>query len=207
MKLVLATGNKGKLREFRQMCEDEVTAFSEILGDMEIVEDGDTFAQNALIKARTIYERLGEEYLVISDDSGISLPVLGGAPGIYSARYAGEGASDKDNLYKLIDEVKAKGLKETPAYYTAAIAIVSKYGEYVVHGWMHGKVIDEARGDKGFGYDPMFVPDLSEQVAGNSEQLEGKTLGELDDDVKSKISHRAKALALAKPIIQMLKRK
>ena len=207
MKLVLATGNKGKLREFRQMCEDEVTAFSEILGDMEIVEDGDTFAQNALIKARTIYERLGEEYLVISDDSGISLPVLGGAPGIYSARYAGEGASDKDNLYKLIDEVKAKGLKETPAYYTAAIAIVSKYGEYVVHGWMHGKVIDEARGDKGFGYDPMFIPDLSEQVAGSSKQLEGKTLGELDDDVKSKISHRAKALALAKPIIQMLKRK
>ena len=196
MKLVLATGNKGKLREFRQMCQDEVTAFSEILGDMEIVEDGDTFAQNALIKARTIYEKLGEEYLVISDDSGISLPILGGAPGIYSARYAGEGANDKDNLYKLIDTVKAKGLKETPAYYTAAIAIVSKYGAYVVHGWMHGKVIDEARGDKGFGYDPMFIP------AGFD-----KTLGELDDDVKSGISHRGKALALAKPIIQMLKRK
>jgi len=207
MKLVLATGNRGKLREFRQMCQDEVTAFSEILGDMEIVEDGDTFAQNALIKARTIYEKLGESYLVISDDSGISLPILDGAPGIYSARYAGEGASDKDNLYKLIDALKAKGLKETPAYYTAAIAIVSKYGEYVVHGWMHGKVIDEARGDKGFGYDPMFIPDLSEQVAGSSEQLEGKTLGELDDDVKSIISHRGKALALAKPIIQMLKRK
>ncbi len=196
MKLVLATGNKGKLREFRQMCHDEVTAFSEILGDMEIVEDGDTFAQNALIKARTIYEKLGEAYLVISDDSGISLPVLAGAPGIYSARYAGEDASDKENLYKLIDAVKAKGLKETPAYYTAAIAIVSKYGEYVVHGWMHGKVIDEARGDKGFGYDPMFIP------AGFD-----KTLGELDDDVKSAISHRGKALALAKPIIQMLKQK
>jgi len=196
MKLVLATGNKGKLREFRQMCQGEVTAFSEILGDMEIVEDGDTFAENALIKARTIYEKLGEKYLVISDDSGISLPVLEGAPGIYSARYAGESASDKDNLYKLIDAVKAKGLKETPAYYTAAIAIVSKYGEYVVHGWMHGKVIDEARGDKGFGYDPMFIPTGFE-----------KTLGELDDDVKSEISHRGKALALAKPIIQMLKRK
>jgi len=201
MKLVLATGNKGKLREFKQMCKDEVVAFSELLGEFDIVEDGNTFAENALIKARTIYEKLGEEnpsieYLVISDDSGISLPLLDGAPGIYSARYAGVGVTDKDNLYKLIDAVKEKGLKSTPAYYTAAIAIVSKYGEYVVHGWMHGDVFDEARGDKGFGYDPMFIP------AGMD-----KTLGELDDEIKSKISHRGKALALAKPIIEMLKNK
>jgi len=196
MKLVLATGNKGKLREFKQMCQDEVVPFSDLLGAFEIVEDGDTFAANALIKARTIYKKLGEEYLVISDDSGISLPVLKGAPGIYSARYAGEGVTDKENLYKLIDAVKEKGLKSTPAYYTAAIAIVSKYGEYVVHGWMHGDVIDETRGDKGFGYDPMFIP------AGYD-----KTLGELDDHVKRGISHRGKALELAKPIINMLRMK
>ncbi len=196
MRIVLATGNKGKLREFKQMCEDEVVAFSELLGEFDIVEDGDTFAANALIKARAIYEKLGEEYLVISDDSGISLPLLDGAPGIYSARYAGEGATDKENLYKLIEAVKEKGLKSTPAYYTAAIAIVSKYGEYVVHGWMHGDVIDEVRGDKGFGYDPIFIP------AGFD-----KTLGELDDGVKKAISHRARALKLAKPIIQMLKGK
>ena len=196
MKIVLATGNKGKLREFKQMCQDEVVAFSDLLGEFEIIEDGNTFAANALIKARTIYEKLGEEYIVISDDSGISLPVLGGAPGIYSARYAGEDVTDKDNLYKLVDAVKEKGLKSTPAYYTAAIAIVSKYGEYVVHGWMHGDVIDEARGEKGFGYDPMFIPKGFEL-----------TLGELDDDVKSEISHRGKALALAKPIIKMLQGK
>ncbi|EIF50425.1 RdgB/HAM1 family non-canonical purine NTP pyrophosphatase [Sulfurovum sp. AR] len=196
MRIVLATGNKGKLREFKQMCEDEVVAFSELLGEFDIVEDGDTFAANALIKARKIYEKLGEEYLVISDDSGISLPLLDGAPGIYSARYAGEGATDKENLYKLIEAVKEKGLKSTPAYYTAAIAIVSKYGEYVVHGWMHGDVIDEVRGDKGFGYDPIFIP------AGFD-----KTLGELDDGVKKAISHRAQALKLAKPIIKMLKGK
>jgi len=196
MKIVLATGNKGKLREFKQMCEYEVVPFSDLLNEIEIVEDGDTFAENALIKARTIYEKLGEEYLVIADDSGISLPVLNGAPGIYSARYGGEGATDKDNLLKLIEAVKEKGLKSTPAYYTAAIAIVSKYGEYVVHGWMHGHVLDEARGDKGFGYDPMFVP------SGYT-----FTLGELDDEVKSKLSHRAQALALAKPIIEMLQRK
>jgi XTP/dITP diphosphohydrolase len=200
MKLVLATGNKGKLREFKQMCKEDVVPFSDLLGAFEIVEDGDTFSANALIKARTIYEKLAKkypstEYLVISDDSGISLPVLDGAPGIYSARYAGEDVSDKDNLYKLIDAVKEKGLKSTPAYYTAAIAIVSKYGEYVVHGWMHGDVIDESRGDKGFGYDGMFIPNKYTQ-----------TLGELDDDVKSEISHRGKALALAKPIINMLKK-
>ncbi|HIP18362.1 MAG TPA: RdgB/HAM1 family non-canonical purine NTP pyrophosphatase [Sulfurovum sp.] len=201
MKIVLATGNKGKLREFKQMCQDEVLAFSELLGEFDIVEDGDTFAANALIKARTIYEKLGkaypdDEYLVISDDSGISLPVLDGAPGIYSARYAGVGVTDKDNLYKLLAAVKEKGLQSTPAYYTAAIAIVSKFGEYVVHGWMHGDVLAEPRGDKGFGYDPMFVPkgyDL--------------TLGELDDDVKSVISHRGQALELAKPIIGMLQKK
>jgi len=201
MKMVLATANKGKLREFQQMCEDEVTAFSDLLGSFDIIEDGESFAANALIKARTIYDKLNskypdEDYLVISDDSGISLPILDGAPGIYSARYAGKGASDKKNLYKLIEVVKEKGVKSTPAYYTAAIAIVSRYGEYVVHGWMHGKVIDEARGDKGFGYDPMFVPSGYD-----------KTLGELDDDVKSTISHRGKALELAKPIIKMLKSK
>ncbi len=196
MRIVLATGNKGKLREFKQMCEDEVVAFSELLGEFDIVEDGDTFAANALIKARAIYEKLGEEYLVISDDSGISVPLLDGAPGIYSARYAGEGATDKENLHKLIQTLKQKGVNSTPAYYTAAIAIVSKYGEYVVHGWMHGDVIDEIRGDKGFGYDPIFIPSGYD-----------RTLGELEDDVKKKISHRAQALKLAQPIIQMLKGK
>ena len=194
MKIVLATGNKGKLREFKQMCEAEVIAFSEILGDMDIIEDADTFKGNALIKARTIYEKLEDEtYIVISDDSGISVPVLGSIPGVYSARYAGEGASDKDNLYKLIDTLKEKGVERTPAYYTAAIAIVSKYGEYVVHGWMHGDVIADTKGEKGFGYDPMFIP------AGYD-----KTLGELDDEVKKAISHRGQALELAKPIIGML---
>ncbi len=201
MQLVLASGNSGKIREFRQLLEGEIQPFSDLLGAFEIVEDGDTFAANALIKARTIYERLGEknpsiDYLVISDDSGISLPILNGAPGIYSARYAGEGATAKDNLYKLIQTVKEKKLQAAPAYYTAAIAIVSKYGEYVVHGWMYGDVVDETRGDKGFGYDPIFIPD------GHN-----KTLAELGDDVKAGISHRGKALALAKPIINMLRNK
>ncbi|CAA6819448.1 MAG: Nucleoside 5-triphosphatase RdgB (dHAPTP, dITP, XTP-specific) (EC [uncultured Sulfurovum sp.] len=196
MKIVLATGNKGKLREFKKMCETEVVAFSDILGEIDIVEDADTFKGNALIKARTIYDKLEDkEAIVVSDDSGISVPILGGIPGIYSARYAGEGSTDKENLHKLVNSVKEAGVEKTPAYYTAAIAIVSKYGEYVVHGWMHGDVLSTTRGDQGFGYDPMFVPSGYD-----------KTLGELDDELKKSISHRAKALELAKPIIKMLQR-
>ena len=197
MKIILATSNKGKVREFKKMCDTEVIAFSDILGDIEIVEDGNTFKENALIKARTIYKKLNDtNVIVVSDDSGISVPLLGGTPGVYSARYAGKGASDKDNLYKLVNAVKEAGVERTPAFYTASIAIVSKFGEYVVHGWMHGDVLASTRGENGFGYDPMFVPSGFEQ-----------TLGELDDDVKKSISHRGKALALAKPIIEMIQGK
>jgi len=196
MQLVLASGNKGKLREFRDMLGEEIIPFGELMEPFEIVEDGETFAANALIKARAISERLERDAIVIADDSGISVPVLGGEPGIYSARFAGEDASDKENLHKLIDTLRDAGIDRTPAYYTAAIAIVSHRGEYVVHGWMHGEVIAEARGEKGFGYDPMFVPEGYEQ-----------TLGELDESVKHAFSHRGKALALAQPIIGMLKEK
>ncbi len=196
MKLILASGNRGKLREFREAFGPGLLSFSELMEPFEIVEDADSFAGNALIKARTIYDRLGPGHLVISDDSGISVPLLGGVPGIYSARYAGEGADDKANLRKLIEELKKRGARRTPAYYTAAIAIVGEKGEYVVHGWMHGDVIDEARGEKGFGYDPIFIPEGYDQ-----------SLGELDEAIKAEISHRAKAIELAKPIIGMLQRK
>jgi len=196
MKIVLATGNQGKIREFQKMCDSKVLTFKELLGEVEIVEDADTFKGNALIKAQVIYEKLQDENaIVISDDSGISVPLLGGVPGVFSARYAGEDASDRENLDKLVQSVKEAGVERTPAYYTAAIAIVSKHGEYVVHGWSHGEVLNTKRGDKGFGYDPMFVPSGYEN-----------TLGELDDEVKKSISHRAKALELAKPIIKMLQR-
>jgi len=195
LKLVLATGNKGKVREIKALCEEhEVIPYSELIDEFEIVEDGDTFKENALIKARAVFNALNDEnVVVIADDSGISVDILDGAPGIYSARYAGVDASDKDNLYKLIDSVKEKGVKSSPAHYTAAIAIVTKTSEYTVHGWMYGDVITEARGDKGFGYDPMFIP------LGYD-----KTLGELDDDVKKGLSHRSRALNLAEKIIKVL---
>jgi XTP/dITP diphosphohydrolase len=135
-----------------------------------------------------------EDAVVVADDSGISVDVLDGAPGIYSARYGGESASDKDNLYKLMDAVKAKGVASSKAHYTAAIAIVSREGESCVHGWMHGTVLTEPQGENGFGYDPMFIPDGFD-----------KTLGELGSEVKVGISHRSKALHLAKILIDQIK--
>ena len=195
MKLVLATGNKGKVREIKALCEDyEVVPYSDMIDEFEIVEDGDTFKENALIKARAVFKALdNEDVIVLADDSGISVDALDGTPGIYSARYAGADASDKDNLYKLIDDIKAKGVESSPAYYTAAIAIVTKNAEYTVHGWMYGTALTKAIGDGGFGYDPMFIPLGFD-----------KTLGELDDEIKKKLSHRSKALTLAKKIINTL---
>lgn len=197
MRLVLATSNQGKVREIKAMCSEfEVVAYSELMDAFEIIEDADTFKGNALIKARAVFKALDdEEAIVLADDSGISVDVLDGAPGIYSARYAGVGVTDKDNLYALIEAVKAEGVSESDAHYTAAIAIISKEGEQTAHGWMYGNVIVETRGDKGFGYDPMFIPEGYE-----------KTLGELDADIKSALSHRSKALSLASLLIANIKK-
>lgn len=195
MQLILATSNKGKVREIQALCKDfEVIPYSQLMEEFEIVEDGNSFKENALIKARAVFNALKrDDIVVMADDSGISVDVLDGSPGIYSARHAGKDANDKDNLNKLIQDIKAKGATSSPAHYTAAIAILTKKGEYVVHGWMHGEAISEARGEKGFGYDPMFIP------LGHN-----KTLGELDDNVKKELSHRAKALKLAKIVLQTL---
>jgi XTP/dITP diphosphohydrolase len=195
VKLVLATSNKGKVREIKALCEEyEVIPYSELIEEFEIVEDADTFKGNALIKARAVFEAIGDDdIIVIADDSGISVDVLGGAPGIYSARYGGDNADDKDNLHKLMQDIKAKGVESSPAFYTAAIAIVTKDLERTVHGWMYGIALTEARGEGGFGYDPMFIP------LGYD-----KTLGELDNEIKKKLSHRSKALSLAKKILKTL---
>jgi len=195
MKLVLATSNKGKVREIKALCEDyEVIPYGEIIEEFEIIEDGDTFKENALIKARAVFKALDDEnVIVMSDDSGINVDILDGAPGIYSARYAGVDANDKDNLYKLMNDIKETGQSKSKAHYTAAIAIVTKSGEYCVHGWMYGTALSEPHGDGGFGYDPMFIPEGYD-----------KTLGELDDEIKKNLSHRSQALNLAKKIIVTL---
>lgn len=196
MRVVLATSNQGKVREIIELLHDrEVFPYTNLIKGFEIIEDGDTFKENALIKARAVYAALGDEdAIIIADDSGISVDVLGGAPGIYSARYAGADAGDKENLFKVIDSLRAKGFQRSSAHYTAAIAIVSKEGERCVHGWMYGEVSVEPRGENGFGYDPIFTPDGYD-----------KTLGELPSDVKRGLSHRSKALNLAKILIDQIK--
>lgn len=196
MKIVLATSNKGKVREIIELLHDrEVFPYTDLIEGFEIVEDGETFKANALIKARAVYATLGDmDAIVVADDSGISVDRLDGAPGVYSARYGGEGASDRDNLLKLVESLKEKRFSSSPAHYTAAIAIVSREGENCVHGWMHGDVITELRGENGFGYDPIFIPTGYTQI-----------LGELPNDVKKGLSHRSKALELAKILIDQIK--
>ncbi len=198
MKIVLASGNKGKITEFQKlMPNDDVIAFSEILGNIEIVEDKDSFKGNAIKKAQTIYDELikigQNDVIVISDDSGITVPALNNEPGIYSARYAGEGSSDKQNNAKLIENLNKNNLEKTPAFYTACIAIAYKGEVYTVHGWMHGNVINKELGEGGFGYDPMFIPNGFE-----------KTLGELGYEAKKEFSHRTKALNLAMKVLDVI---
>ena len=199
MKIVLATGNKGKINELNKlMPNDEVIAFKDLIGNYEVIEDKDTFQGNAIKKAQEIYMKVIEEnpeekIVVISDDSGITVPIINNEPGIYSARYAGEDANDKDNIKKLISKLNEKGLEKAPAFYTACMAIVYENETYTVHGWMHGEVLNKEIGEGGFGYDPMFVPKGFD-----------KTLGELPHEIKKEFSHRSKALKLAKKVLEVI---
>lgn len=201
MKIVLATNNMDKVREIKAYyTEFEVVALKEICKPFEIEENGISFYENAMIKARAVYARVKElglenEYIALSDDSGISVDALGGRPGIYSARYSGESATDASNRAKLITELNKLGLSQSNAFYTACIGICSKYGEYGVHGFMHGKAIDKELGDNGFGYDFMFIPNGFD-----------KTVGQLDESIKLEISHRSKGLRLAMPVLKVLSR-
>ena len=201
MKIVLATNNMDKVREIKAYyAEFEVVALGEICKPFEIEESGVSFYENAMIKARAVYAKIKElglenEYIALSDDSGISVEALGWRPGIYSARYSGEGATDASNRAKMIGELKGLELGESNAFYTACIGICSKFGEYGVHGFMHGKVIDKELGSSGFGYDFMFVPSGFD-----------KTVGQLDESIKLQISHRSKGLRLAKPVLRVISR-
>ena len=145
-------------------------------------EDGDSYAANALIKARAAHAATGE--VAIADDSGIEAADLGGAPGIYSARYGGEGADDETNLDKLLREVEAAG-GERQAAYVCAIALVEADGtEHVFEARCEGRLLRERRGSGGFGYDPIFVPDETDDE---------RTMAELSAAEKHAVSHRGKA--------------
>ncbi len=199
MKILLATSNKHKAVELKEILKDfEIYTFDEILNPFEIEENGLSFKENALIKARAVFNALNakqrEEFLVLSDDSGICVDVLDGKPGIYSARFSTKG-DDKSNRNKLVSAMTRLKIKESKAHYVAAIAIVCLLGEFTTHGTMHGQVIDTEKGENGFGYDSLFIPKGFD-----------KTLAQLNAKEKNHISHRFKALELAKIILQILKK-
>jgi XTP/dITP diphosphohydrolase len=184
--LILATGNKHKLREMRELLPElDLQPLPE--GFEMPPEDGDSFAANALIKARAVHAATGEP--VVADDSGIAAEALGGAPGIYSARYAGEGASDEVNLAKLLREVDAAAGSRRAAYVCVLALIEADGSEHLFQGECEGTLIEQGRGEGGFGYDPAFVPDDT----GPDDQ---RTYSELSDEEKNVISHRGRAARL-----------
>jgi len=184
--LVLATRNPHKVRELARLLEPAGVTIEPLPGEVELPpETGETFAENALAKARAAAAGAGRP--AIADDSGIEAEALGGAPGVRSARYAGEGASDEQNLAKLIREAPAG----SRVRYVCALAYVDPvaHEEQIFFGYCAGRLAEHPRGTRGFGYDPALLP---------YEYPDGPTMAELDDSEKDAISHRghaARALA------------
>ena len=186
MKLIIASNNKHKIQEIRQILSgkfDEILSLTDAGVCHETVEDGDTFQANALKKAREIAKITG--CATLADDSGLCVNALDGAPGIISARYAGGGvnhSTDAENNALLLKNLSEK--EDRSAHFICVVALVYPDGkEVVAEGYMYGKIIDDPRGLKGFGYDPIFLPDGQE-----------KTAAELSDEEKNAISHRGNAL-------------
>lgn len=182
--MILATGNRHKLAEMEELLPSVELKPLPVGFEMP-PEDGDSFAANALIKARAAHEATGE--VTIADDSGIAAEDLGGAPGIYSARYAGEGATDEVNLDKLLREVDA-ARGDRRAAYVCAIALIDEGGaEHVFEARCEGYLLRERHGSGGFGYDPAFVPD-------DTGPADRRTYAELSAAEKNAISHRGRAV-------------
>jgi XTP/dITP diphosphohydrolase len=189
MKIVFASGNEGKVKEVSSMLAGtgiELVSLNNYKGVPEIVEDGLSFQENALKKARIISEFTGETTL--ADDSGLMVDVLNGEPGIYSSRYAGIKATDKENNDKLLAKLKTIPAEKRTAAFHCALILYKKDGNCEsFEGKWQGQIIDEERGLNGFGYDPIFwVPELK------------MTAAELPADIKNKVSHRGQAVAKLK---------
>ena len=182
--IVIATKNKGKIREMTQAFEGlpvKLVPLSDFGELPDAVEDGKTFEENAKIKAQ--YYMKKTKTACLADDSGLEAKALGGAPGVYSARFAGEHADDNANNKKLLDEIAKKGLVSSPAAYRCVLAFADTDGAVLTtEGSCTGVIRPEARGNGGFGYDPYFYID------------ENKTMAELTLGEKDAISHRGKAL-------------
>lgn len=184
-KLVMATNNENKLREVREMLSPlgiEVISQQEAGANTNPEENGSTFEENALIKAKAVYDVTGLP--VIADDSGLCTDALGGRPGVYSARYA----ENKEKCPKLLDELKDVPEEKRTARFVCAIALIDENGSETVTGICEGKIGYEERGTNGFGYDPIFM-------------YGEKSFAEISADEKNKVSHRANAL---KKLVQLL---
>ena len=190
--IVLASNNKHKIKEVKEILRDiNILTLNDIGYLEDIEENGETFLENALIKAKTISEYLKEkglDYDVLSDDSGLCCVGLNLEPGIYSARYAGRHGNDKANRDKLISNLKDK---DRSAYFNCTLVLYHIDGTYDYReGRTYGKIIDEERGDTSFGYDCIFL----------SDDL-NKTFGEASSDEKNSVSHRSRALSQIKELI------
>ncbi len=198
MKIVFASRNPGKVREARELLADFPLDFSSLadyprIGEIE--EDGESFFDNALIKARTVARATGE--ISLADDSGLEVDFLGGAPGVYSARFAGLEASDEDNLKKLLREMNGVEAEGRGAAFRCVLVLFRPDGGYEsFEGTWRGMIAQEPRGAGGFGYDPVFyLPDL------------GRTAAELPLEMKNRISHRASAFEkLGRSLGKMIKK-
>lgn len=184
-KIVFATGNEGKMREIREILSDleaDIYSMKEMGIDVPIEENGSTFEENAVIKAKTVAAVCGE--IVLADDSGLEIDYLGKEPGIYSARYMGEDTSYSIKNANLIERLAGVPDEERTARFVCAIAAAFPDGTVATsHGVIEGRIGYEERGSNGFGYDPIFyVPEY------------GKSTAELTEDEKNRISHRGKAL-------------
>lgn len=190
--VVVATGNKGKLREIQELlhgCVESVLSPGDFPSFPAVLEDGLTFAENAVKKAQAAAEATGKP--VIADDSGLVVDILGGRPGVFSARYAGEGASDADNNDKLLRELALVPPRERTAAFHCVIALCFPDGScHTFDGKLRGRILDFPRGTGGFGYDPLFLVAEYDQ-----------TLAELPMSIKNRISHRGKALESLKAFL------
>jgi XTP/dITP diphosphohydrolase len=183
--LLIASNNPHKTDEIRSILSDsgiKVYTLKEKGIEIDVIEDKDTLEGNALKKAKEISEAVGMP--VFSDDTGLFIDALDGKPGVYSARYAGENASYSDNCIKVIEDLKLLGLESSPAQFKTIICLfISEKEHHFFEGVCKGKIILEAKGENGFGYDPIFVPDGFD-----------KTFAELNAEEKNSISHRGRAV-------------